>query len=70
MENWLVLAVGGVFSGILAGILGIGGGFIIVSLMVALSYPPIQAVATSSLVIIILLGVFTTGAWATSTCSE
>ncbi len=52
MENWLILAVGGVFSGILAGILGIGGGFIIVSLMVALSYPPIQAVATSSLVII------------------
>lgn len=52
MENWLFLGFGGVFSGILAGILGIGGGFIIVSLMVALGYPPIQAVATSSLVII------------------
>ncbi len=53
MENWLFFALGGVFSGILAGILGIGGGFIIVSLMVALGYPAIQAVATSSLVIII-----------------
>ena len=52
MENWLVLAIGGVGSGILAGILGIGGGFIIVSLLVALGYSPIQAVATSSLVII------------------
>jgi uncharacterized membrane protein YfcA len=52
MENWLTLAIGGVFSGILAGILGIGGGFIIVSLLVALDYSPIQAVATSSLVII------------------
>ena len=52
MESWLILAVGGVFSGVLAGLLGIGGGFIIVSLLVALGYPPIQAVATSSLVII------------------
>ena len=52
MENWLILAFGGVFSGILAGILGIGGGFIIVSLLVALGYSPIQSVATSSLVII------------------
>ncbi len=52
MENLLILAGGGVFSGILAGLLGIGGGFLIVSLLVALHYPPIQAVATSSLVII------------------
>lgn len=52
MENWLFLVLGGVFSGILAGILGIGGGFIIVSLLVGLGYSPIQAVATSSLVII------------------
>ena len=52
MENWLVLALGGVFSGVLAGILGIGGGFIIVSMLVALGYTPIQSVATSTLVII------------------
>lgn len=48
----LILASGGIFSGILAGLLGIGGGFIIVSLLVLLGYPTIQAVATSSLVII------------------
>ena len=51
--DWLLLAVGGVFSGVLSGLLGIGGGFIIVSLLVALGYPPIQAVATSSLVIVL-----------------
>ncbi|MEO1670911.1 MAG: sulfite exporter TauE/SafE family protein [Cyanobacteria bacterium J06631_2] len=50
--SWLILAVGGVFAGVLAGILGIGGGFIIVSLMIALGYPFTQAIATSSLVII------------------
>lgn len=50
--SWLILAGGGTFAGILAGILGIGGGFIIVSLMIALGYPFTQAVATSSLVII------------------
>jgi uncharacterized protein len=49
----LILAGGGVFSGILSGLLGIGGGFIIVSLLVVLGYPPIQAVATSSLVIVL-----------------
>lgn len=53
IADWLILGLGGVFSGILAGLLGIGGGFIIVSLLVALGYPPIQAVATSSLVIIL-----------------
>lgn len=50
--SWLILAGGGVFAGVLAGILGIGGGFIIVSLMIALGYPFTQAIATSSLVII------------------
>lgn len=51
--DWLILAGGGIFSGILSGLLGIGGGFIIVSLLVALGYSPIQAVATSSLVIVL-----------------
>ena len=51
--DWLFLAIAGVFSGVLSGLLGIGGGFIIVSLLVALGYPPIQAVATSSLVIVL-----------------
>lgn len=53
MTSWLILGLGGGFSGILAGLLGVGGGFIIVSLLVVLGYPPIQAVATSSLVIIL-----------------
>lgn len=52
MENLFVLIGGGVLSGILAGLLGIGGGFLIVSLLVGLNYQPIQAIATSSLVII------------------
>ena len=52
MESWLFFGFGGIFSGILAGLLGIGGGFVIVSLLVTLGYPPIQAVATSSFVII------------------
>lgn len=51
--DWLVLAIAGIFSGVLSGLLGIGGGFIIVSLLVALGYPPIQSVATSSLVIVL-----------------
>lgn len=51
--SWLILAASGIFSGVLSGLLGIGGGFIIVSLLVALGYPPIQAVATSSLVIVL-----------------
>lgn len=50
--SWLILAGGGLVAGVLAGILGIGGGFIIVSLLIALNYPFPQAVATSSLVII------------------
>ena len=54
--DWLILAGGGIFSGILSGLLGIGGGFIIVSLLVALGYAPIQAVATSSLVIVLSSG--------------
>ena len=49
----LILAIGGIFSGVLSGLLGIGGGFIIVSLLVTLGYSPIQAVATSSLVIVL-----------------
>ncbi|MEM7591578.1 MAG: sulfite exporter TauE/SafE family protein [Cyanobacteria bacterium P01_A01_bin.83] len=53
MTSWLILAGGGIGAGILAGLLGIGGGFVIVSLMSALGYPFTQAVATSSLVIIL-----------------
>ena len=48
-----VLAISGFFSGILAGFLGIGGGTVLVPLLVALGYAPIQAVATSALAITI-----------------
>jgi uncharacterized protein len=51
--NWLSLVIGGLFSGILAGFLGIGGGTVLVPLQVALGYTPVQAVATSSLAIVI-----------------
>ncbi|MEB3150502.1 MAG: sulfite exporter TauE/SafE family protein [Sphaerospermopsis sp.] len=53
MNNWLTLILGGLFSGILAGFLGIGGGTILVPLLIALGYTPVQAVATSSLAIVI-----------------
>ncbi|MBF2087953.1 MAG: sulfite exporter TauE/SafE family protein [Synechococcales cyanobacterium K44_A2020_017] len=47
------LAAGGLLSGILAGFLGIGGGTILVPILVALGYIPVQAVATSSWAIVI-----------------
>ncbi|MDJ0736119.1 MAG: sulfite exporter TauE/SafE family protein [Nostocaceae cyanobacterium] len=53
MTNWLLLGFGGLFSGILAGFLGIGGGTVLVPMQVALGYTPVQAVATSSLAIVI-----------------
>ncbi|HAA32920.1 MAG TPA: permease [Cyanobacteria bacterium UBA8553] len=53
MESSLLLASGGLFSGILAGFLGIGGGFVTVSLLISLGYTPVQAIATSTLVIVI-----------------
>jgi uncharacterized protein len=51
--SWLILASGGLISGVLAGFLGIGGGVVLVPLLVTLGYTPVQAVATSSLGILI-----------------
>jgi uncharacterized membrane protein YfcA len=52
-ENWLYLAVGGVISGLLAGLLGIGGGILLVPLLRTLGYNYPHAVATSSLAIVL-----------------
>lgn len=49
----LLLTSGGLFSGILAGFLGIGGGTVLVPLLVALDYKAASAVATSSLAILV-----------------
>lgn len=53
LEHWLILASGGLVSGVLAGFLGIGGGVILVPLLITLGHTPVQAVATSSLGILI-----------------
>jgi uncharacterized membrane protein YfcA len=51
-QNWLYLFLGGLVSGILAGLLGIGGGVFLVPLLRTLGYTYAQAVATSSLAIV------------------
>lgn len=48
----LALGIGGLVAGILAGVLGIGGGTILVPLQVSLGIPPVQAAATSNLSIV------------------
>ena len=49
----LMLVLGGLVSGVLAGVLGIGGGSVLVPLMVSLGFTPINAIATSSLAILL-----------------
>ena len=49
----LILLAGGLVSGMLAGVLGIGGGSILVPLMVSLGFTPIKAIGTSSLAILL-----------------
>lgn len=49
----IALTFAGLFAGILAGFLGIGGGTVLVPILVSLQYTPVQAVATSSLSIVI-----------------
>lgn len=51
--SWLILVTGGLVSGVIAGLLGIGGGIITIPLLVTLGYTPVQAIATSSLAIVI-----------------
>lgn len=49
----LLMAGGGIVAGILAGILGIGGGVLLVPIVVAFGYEAVQAAATSSLAILL-----------------
>jgi uncharacterized protein len=51
--TWLILALFGIISGTLAGILGIGGGSLLVPVLVAIGFTPVHAVGTSNLAIII-----------------
>jgi len=49
----LILAAAGLFAGVLAGFLGIGGGTVLVPLLLTLGCEPVQAIATSALSIVI-----------------
>ena len=51
--SWFLLPLSGLFAGLLAGLLGIGGGTVLLPILVGLSYSYNQAVATSSLAIVI-----------------
>lgn len=53
LSNGFVLASSGILVGVLAGLLGIGGGTLMVPLLVALGCSPIESVATSSFAILI-----------------
>ncbi|MFY0609163.1 MAG: sulfite exporter TauE/SafE family protein [Candidatus Atelocyanobacterium thalassa] len=54
LDYILILSISGLLSGLLAGVLGIGGGAILVSLLLAFQNTPLQAVATSSVAIVII----------------
>jgi uncharacterized membrane protein YfcA len=52
LANGFILAGLGIFSGLLAGMFGIGGGVVLVPIIKTFGYASVQAVATSSLAII------------------
>jgi len=52
--NALLLLIGGLFVGICASFLGLGGGFLVVPLLLFLGYPAQTAVGTSFLAILLI----------------
>jgi hypothetical protein len=54
VSNGLILLAVGVFAGVLAGFLGIGGGTVMVPVMVALGLSGVEAVGTSTLAILVI----------------
>jgi uncharacterized protein len=48
-----ILSAGGLLAGILAGLLGLGGGVFLVPFLIQLGFAPVQAAATSSLSILV-----------------
>jgi uncharacterized protein len=54
LTSELLLTAGGLISGILAGFLGAGGGFLCVPLLLALNYTPVQSLGTSCLAVSII----------------
>ena len=51
-SRYLIMGSGGFIIGLIAGLLGIGGGFLFVPMMLAMGYPTKRAAATSSFVVI------------------
>jgi uncharacterized membrane protein YfcA len=51
-SRFLLMGSGGFIIGMIAGLLGVGGGFLFVPMMLAMGYPTKRAAATSSFVVI------------------
>jgi uncharacterized membrane protein YfcA len=50
--RFILMGAGGFIIGLIAGLLGVGGGFLFVPMMLAMGYPTKRAAATSSFVVI------------------
>jgi len=51
-QRAIITASAGLFIGFMAGLLGIGGGFLFVPILIAIGYPTKQAAATSAFVVV------------------